>query len=173
MSNPLHKAPSTLLMDLLRLRTQGKQPDEFGTSVLPTIDLLPFYASDLLANTATSSTGAMPLTVTTTALSIPLKMVGVAGRIQIGANAGTRIGATVGAFLPGPAAQGGFFPLFQSSAGQGGTPFAGMEFWVGGKLPGPPVVFPPSAVLQLRVIGNQTGSDHQGSLLMMFEGGSN
>jgi len=164
--NPLHKAPNFLL-DLFRLRTQGKQPDEFGTTVGPVVDVHAFYAADLLKTSQTvGAAGAVASYTVTANTGSPIALVGLAAAMTVGAAGGTQLRITVGIALP-TVSSGAFFPLFVQ--GFFNTPLAGQTYWHGGKLPGPKLVIPGGTHLQARFHSNAAGADHVGTLLLMYE----
>lgn len=138
---PLHKAPSGLL-ELLRLRTLGGQPNLFSEQLLGTIRANEFYAVDLLrsGNTA-GAAGAFPRSVAgvvgagvTGAPGGPIALVSYAARCVMGAAGGTQLRIRVGIDIPdaGPTALVG--------AGVFTTPVAGGSYVV-------PVLFSPWLVL--------------------------
>lgn len=110
---PLHKAPSGLL-ELLRLRTLGGQPNQFAEQVIPTIRANEFYAVDLLRSGSTSgAAGAFPRSIAGNvgagvvgAPGGPIALVAYAAIVTMGAAGGTQLRIRIGLDLPdaGPTA---------------------------------------------------------------------
>lgn len=160
LEHPLHKSPRGLL-ELFRLRTLGRQPDQFGDTVVPVVEAGEFYAADLkLISTATATTGAiggagMSNTLTLTG---PIRLHAAGAVVICGAAAMTNVTITVellrqnaaGTVLGCPLGC-YFFPAINAGARIGvGVPIA--RSWV--LLPGA------SMAVIVRISGTAAGADH-------------
>lgn len=103
---PLHKAPRGLL-ELLRLRTGGEQPNEFDPRLIGVVEAGGFYGADILNVTnGVATTGAVPnlakiLTPAANQVGSAFRLRAIAGRLTVGAAAFTaggywEVGITLG-----------------------------------------------------------------------------
>lgn len=96
---PLWKSPRGLI-ELFRLRTNGRNPDQFATAVQPVADVQDFYGADLLftADTAAAA-AAFPITQTID-VAFTRRFWGFSFQITLGAAAGTRLSLRIGMRVP-------------------------------------------------------------------------
>lgn len=136
---PLHKAPSGLL-ELLRLRTLGGQPNQFSEQLIGTIHANEFYASDLLrSGNQTGTAGAFPRALTgnvgagiTGAPGGPIALTHFAAIIVMGAAGGTQVRIRIGLDLPdsGPTSWVGHMVGAPAAAGGGYVAVAAFSPWL-------------------------------------------
>lgn len=159
--HPLHKSPRGLL-ELFRLRTLGRQPDRFGDTVVPVVEVGEFYAADLkLVSTPALTTGAiggagMSSTLTLTG---PIRVHAAGAVVVCGAAAMTNVTVTVEVLRQSPAGPptlgcplvSYFFPAINAGARVGvGVPIG--RSWV--LLPGA------AMGIIARISGTAAGADH-------------
>lgn len=162
MTSPLHKAPQGLL-ELLRLKTLGRQPTIFADTLAPTVESERFYSLDVQNNGSfvpATSPGGFPLGATDTLLTGPVLVRALSAQIVMGAAGGTYVHWALGCVL---AAAGGGPVLSFLSSGALGAVAAGVTFRVGGMLP-EPLLLPAGAQLVASIISDAAGADHQISL---------
>jgi len=156
----LHKAPR-FLIDLLRLRTQGGQPNQFGSQVIPIVDTTRMYGADMqLSSSAASGATAVPATVTFTIVN-EATYLAVAGEFTVGAAAGTFAALTIGYRS---SASSVFVPLYSERI----VPTAGRSYFYGGQLRQPIVARAGAQFLSL-VQSDAGGADHVVDLRMLSE----
>lgn len=156
----LHKVPAGLL-DLLRLRTLGRAPDQFSDSVLATVESSNFYGADVMVVASDSGgAGAVSRSVTGTAAR-PGRLFAMSGQITIGAAAGTALRLLL-SFSPGP--------QFSSVivAQEVWTPVAAGVFCVSIVFPSP-IVFLAGASFTFTTAGDAGGADHTPVRRELFE----
>jgi len=92
--------PPRGLLELFRLKVGGKQPVWFGDQVVPTVDVGPFYGSDLLFATSGAPTiGALNIEETL-AFTNTLRVHAISGELLIGAAAATNVSTAWGFLDP-------------------------------------------------------------------------
>lgn len=148
---PLHKAPEGLLQ-LMRLRTLGANPNQFDEVAGAFIEVANFYGSDLLvSSTVTDAAGAISQTSTGTA-QFPGRLFAMSGQITVGAAAGTNLRLIL-RFAPNVA----FPPV--TVADRVVTPVANASFHISVLFPSP-IVFKAGAQFVLSTSGDAAGADH-------------
>lgn len=158
MSNsPLQKAPRGLL-ELLRLRTLGDQPYEFGSALEPGIDCTPFYASDLQKTLSFGpSVGSLVVVggLEFTAIPVnPILVYGIGGQLTLGAAPGTYVEWSVGLRLPQATAQ----PCILAT-GRKTALIAAQVIPFGSSL-SVPIICPAGGAIYVQCKGDGAGADH-------------
>lgn len=158
MALPLHVVPKALL-EIFRLRQFGRAPDEFGSMVVPVVEVGDSYAcAALLTSNGSTSTGAMGgaggLTASLT-LSTDLRIRSFSARLRIGAAAATNVSIQVGVLLPGTSTvehslANDFFAQLNIGALIGTS--CGL---------GQPITLRTGSVIFARVCGTAAGADHE------------
>lgn len=152
MNFDLDKAPVGLL-ELLNLKSGGRQPDGFNSVVQPGIEVFPFYAMDRLFTADTvNAAAAYPLNGTVN-VSFPRAFIGFGAQVTVGAAAGTRLDIRIGLRCPGPTSPA--IILVQTRF----TPFIGGFFDAYWQAPFP-VVLPPGAQFVALANSDAAGADH-------------
>lgn len=145
----LQKSPAGLLQ-VLELKTLGQAPFRFDDALKPVIDCAAYYSADRYSTDDDVGTaGAFPRSQVVTLVNFEQLMV-IAGAIQIGAAAGTRLDIEIGIRYQGnyvPHAFGRF------------TPYIGGLFWITYSFPYPQVI-PPGATVECFARGDAAGADH-------------
>lgn len=155
--SPLQKAPRGLL-ELLRLKTLGEQPNAFDRTVSPSIDITDFYANDVQQTfNVNNALAALPQTLTQP-VTEPIRVLAMAAEMTLGAAAGTRLQVRVGVRSP----QNTSTVWFASENVTAGLA-AGLSYVAVGILSGP-MVIPPGWTLVAHAVGDAGGADHQLSL---------
>lgn len=149
----LDKAPRGLL-ELLRLRTDGRLPDGVEQSIRPTVESRDFYGSDLYIPAAsTTSVGALASLSNNLTLTAHLGLRSLGGVLTIGAGAATNVQATWFFALPSfPAVPIPLGSMFYAALAAGQTVAFGS-----GPLP---FVLPAGSILTAQVSGAAAGADH-------------
>lgn len=149
----LRKVPRGLL-ELLRLRTDGKNPSGLEEAIRFTIETRDFYGSDLLFpvdNTAT--VGALATINNNNNLTRPIGLRALGGELTIGAAAATNVVCSWGFTVAG-------FPAFIVPVGSIFFPnLAAAQLVRFGSAP-LPFVLPAGSVLIAHVTGTAAGADH-------------
>lgn len=165
MSWPLQKSPFGLL-EALRLRTQGNQPDEFSNTVGGSYDVRDAYGADLLLTQfAASAAGALSGRNVTNVHGAPLRLRGISAHLTVGAAA-----VTAGGYL-----ECGIIQRTLSSASGVLVPFAFGAFGVaaaGATLAvGVPcdILLPAGITLYAKANGTAAGADHVVNVQYLFE----
>lgn len=144
-------------MELLRLRTDGRNPNELEEPLRAVIDVRDFYASDLYVPAGSaSSVGAIagaPLTNTLT-LTDPLGLRSIGGTFTAGAAAPTNLTFSWGFFL---VAGGGSISVPLGSYFVPAMAAAAIVNFGTGPYP---YVLPAGTVLFAQVMGTGAGADH-------------
>lgn len=149
----LVKAPRGLL-ELFRLRTNGRQPDTFANVVAPTVDVTDFYGIDL-AVCGASNTAAQALpTSNVQTLAQPVRLLALSAELTIGAAAGTRLAGRTGVRFNTSEAI-----VWLSAFSFQGTIAAGSAHVAGGWIPGG-LILPQGAQLFVGFEGDNAGADH-------------
>ena len=158
---PLHKSPVGLL-DLLKLRTLGRNPEWLNEVVGPILDATNFYGADLQVVASDSGgAGAMSRSVSGTAAR-PGRLLAMSGQVTVGAAAGTQIRLLV-SYTPGPSFSAVILATEVITA-----PVAGAVYAVAAVLPSP-IVFAPGAGFTFTVAGDAAGADHTPVRRDLFE----
>lgn len=149
----LSKVPRGLL-ELLRLRTDGRMPDLFNNAVQPCVDSTPFYGSDLLIPASSTPTvgalnPALVESLTTTAL---VSVLSLGGQLTIGAAAATNIQVGWGVLLPGQTVDSILGSQFLAQQAIGAIAQFGSSF---NRL-----VLPIGSTLYVIASGTAAGADH-------------
>lgn len=153
MPSPLHKVPLGLL-ELLRLKTLGRAPDQFSDTVLPTVEALESYAAPELETTSgTAQVGGMVSHSSTITVGTFRWIWGVAGVLTMGAAPGTFVQWEVGFQTPGNAQP------FVFGQGELRPIAAAAVIRFGAALPRPMVLRAGTAIFA-RVNGDGGGVDH-------------
>src|SRR5262245_21666376 len=157
-NSPLQKYPKGLL-ELLRLRTEGFQPGEFGSAVIPGVVANEHYGADLQF-TSQDLSGPVPFPYAGNfvigagaAAPGPIRLMNVSCEIVIGAAAGTRLLARIGIQTPASSS-----PTTWVAAQQF-TPSIEQTFAFLTNFPVPFVLMPGTGIA-LRVDGDAAGNDH-------------
>jgi hypothetical protein len=160
---PLHKVPRGLL-DLLRARTLGRNPDELGNVVTSIVDATSMYGSDLqvVASDALAA-GAINRTITGSA-TFPGRLLAIGGQIVMGAAAGTFLRLRI-SYSPGPSFLA--VPLIEQTYTAPAL-VNGSTYTTGILLPSP-LVFAPGAQFTFSTIGDAAGADHVPTMRSLFE----
>ena len=149
---PLHKA-SRGLLELLRARTLGRNPDELSSVVTPTIDSTGYYGCDLQVSALqVSAAGAMTRTLDGVATNAG-RLFSVSATIVVGAAAGTQIRLE---YLYRPSAAFSFIPLASTVIT---APVAAAVYRCAALLPSP-IIFLPGAEFRAGTAGDAGGADH-------------
>lgn len=155
---PLHKAPGGLL-ELLRLRTLGAQPNGFSEQVTGVIECTPFYSLDVQFGAQTANAAAAyPLGVAETLQAGPIQIRALSMQIAQGAAAGTFVHWRIGLLIPTGSNTGAVVALTNLLSGQA-TPRANTTLFLGGVLP-EPVMAPIGAQIIWSAISDAAGADH-------------
>lgn len=150
---PLHKSPAGLL-ELLRLRTLGRQPGLFSEQVSSVVESTEFYAADLVINgSEDGAAGAINQTFLGAAAPTYRRYLGLSGQLIMGAAAGTVISVGIGFRSPAAAANVAWGTLNLN------TPVAAMVYRVHAQFP-IPLVLPPGSQPMIQTSGNAAGADH-------------
>lgn len=151
----LQKSPLGLL-ELFRLRDQGRNPPDFAEAVAPTVDVSEYYGADLLGVVSdTTAADAFPRTLTRV-IDQPIRVHAIGIVITIGAAAGTWCTWHVGFIRPDPTS--GNNPTLCPVGGDVFTPRIGATFVFGVKVE--PFVLPAGSSLQASATGDAAGADH-------------
>lgn len=149
---PLHKA-SRGLLELLRARTLGRNPDVLSSTVMPSIESTGFYGADLqVVATQVSAAGAMTRTLDGVAANMG-RLFSASATIVVGAAAGTQIRLE---FLYRPSAAFSFIPLASTVIT---APVAAAVYRCAVLLP-EPLIFLPGAEFRAGSAGDAAGADH-------------
>lgn len=158
---PLLKVPRGLL-DLLRIRTLGRNPDAVDFSIKPTIDATEHYGSDLVVVDSTSiGAGAITRTCAGTS-TFPGRLIAMGGFVVVGAAAGTQIRMMLSV---GTQANITGVPVGEVYIT---APVIGATYTVSAVL-SKPIVFGPGWQFILTVQGDAGGADHTILLRSLFE----
>lgn len=158
-TSPLHSSPDGLL-ELLRLKVQGKNPDQFSDVLQPTVELTEFYgAKSVVAVTETGAAGVLPQTQNAAASAFPRRLLALSGRVVLGAAVGTNISMQLAVVVQGQAVHVGSFAA---------ATFAGGIFAVAAQLPRP-LVLPPQHSYSVAVQGDAAGADHVVSIRYLYQ----
>lgn len=151
MPMPLHKAPLGLL-EIFRLRTLGRNPDEFGSQVIPVTDVTDNYGLDLLSGVAeNAAAGVVSQFLTSVVSANARRYIAVSGNITIGAAAGTYLTMGIGYQLPNSP---NFFYLNTTTI----TPVIGGVYRIAAGIS--PLLLPPGHAVFFSTNGNAAGADH-------------
>lgn len=161
---PLYKSPRGLL-EALKLRTVGKNPDRFSEMVQPTVDVLDMYTADVLF-TAAVATGAAAYPFNSTLdVAFTRRFLGVSASITMGAAPGTRLTIRIGVAVPSSSS-----PAVIVAYGAQTAPFlvAGGNFSVFALFPRPLVL---TAGCQIVTVAESdaAGADHQLSVRFLSD----
>jgi hypothetical protein len=150
----LPKAPTGLL-ELFGLKG-GVGPSEFGESIVPGIDALPFYAVDRLfsANTVNAA-AAFPLNGTVN-VSFPRLYFAFSAQVTLGAAAGTRLAIRIGIRAPTNASA----LAIVADARYAAPHLVAGGFYEAIWLAPFPLVFPPGAQFNCAATSDAAGADH-------------
>lgn len=163
MSNPLHKAPSAL-MELFRLRTQGRQPDTVETTVAPVVDVTNMYGADLqFTGNIQSAAAAFPLTIVQPITVGPNRYLAIAGLVQMGAAGGTYLSARLQVRVPNPAA-----PACMIGSLVVVNPVAGGLYACVGVL-AEPLLLLPGCTIECVAQSDAVGADHVASVRQLLQ----
>lgn len=158
---PLNKAPRGIL-EILRLRTLGKNPQFFSEVAQAFIDTTEYYGADLLVSSSKAlGAGAMTRTTQET-YTVPGRLFAVSGVLIVGAAAGTQIRLSLSMTPPGSSADVGIGELIVTA------PVIGASYQVSSRLPKPMVCLP-GTVFNFSTAGDAAGADHQPFLRTLFE----
>lgn len=155
---PLHRVPSALL-ELMRLRQFGRAPDEFGSTIVPVMEVGDSYAcQSLLTSGGTVVTGAISGAgglVASLTTSADLRVRGFQARLRVGAAAATNVSIQCGVLLPGTSTTehslaNEFFAQLNAGALMGASSGLGV-----------PITLRTGSVLYARCCGTAAGADHE------------
>lgn len=151
----LPRAPTGLL-ELLGLKSGGKQPDGVEGVIAPSVDITPFYGMEKLfsANTVFGA-GAATQTQSVT-VSFPRLYVAFSFQMTLGAAPGTRLSLRLGVRAPSAAS-----PLTVLAQEYVAAPhLVAGEFYECIWLAPFPLVYPPGAQFVARTSSDAAGADH-------------
>lgn len=157
----LDKSPLGLL-ELFRLRTLGRAPDEFTNAVSPTVDVTDFYGADLLASVAENSApGAIGAGIFAAVAAFPRRYIALSGNIVIGAAAGTFVNLRLAIQNPGALVVTAIETTLNI------TPAAGQTYSIAAKI-SRGLVLPAGWTVGLIVGGDAAGADHVAQIRYTF-----
>lgn len=149
----LQKSPAGLLQ-VLELKTLGQAPFRFDDALKPVIECAAYYSADRYATDDDVGTvGAFPRSQVVVLVNFE-QLLTIAGAIQVGAAAGTRLDIEIGIRY-----QGNYVP----HAFQRFTPFVGGLFWITYSFPIATVI-PPGASVECFARSDAGGADHSISI---------
>lgn len=156
MPYPLQKPPRGLL-EVLRLKQAGKQPEWFSEQLVPVIDGREFYASDILAAFGgAAQVGALANLTRELTLTSSFGVKAISGNLTIGAAAATNVYLEIGVLfgaIGGSLAE--YIVLQQVFIAQAAI---GAILGIGCVLPN--WVLPAGTIVRCRANGTAAGVDH-------------
>lgn len=151
----LPRAPTGLL-ELLGLKTGGKQPDGVESVIGPSVDMVPFYGMEKLFSANTVFAAAALTQTQTVTVTFPRLYIAFSFQITLGAAAGTRLSLRLGVRAPSAAS-----PLTVLAQEYVAAPhLVAGEFYECIWLAPFPMVYPPGAQFVARSSGDAAGVDH-------------
>lgn len=139
------------LLELFRMRDNGRVPTLFSDEIDPSVDVTDFYGADILVASGSSAGAGVIGRTQSDTIAKPQRLLTIQGNLTIGAAAGTWLTLTVGFSIPG-----GTFGVQLGAVTF--TPIIGGTYRVAAPVMG--LVLPDGCQLFTSSEGNAGGADH-------------